>query len=237
MASEPFADSGEENPIDAVADLGPKLDVLESLRKSLAAKMEINDNTLKSWVSRGRMPREVQQKLGETYGFSIDHRAWREGGVAEFRNYRRSQRKPALALIAEAPKALDEDFAKVRLAGLTATQMQNQQEQGLVVFDQGDFEPCDLGAGITVGLSRFRLALTLPERPGVDMTRAEGSERMRRENRVVIEARGTDDKPKFDFAADSPPLRGRWPEAEELGRLRGLKWTPFAGPWAVEIKV
>lgn len=220
MPGESFADLGDENQKDAIVDLGPKLDLLERPRKTLANKVGINDNTLKSYMSRTPMPRDEQQKIGATYGFSIEHLAWREGSVSDFRKYLSSLTKPALALVAEAPKAVDEDFAKIRLAGVNATQMQNQQEQGLAVFDQGDFEPCDIGAGITVGLSRFRVELTLPARPGVDMKRSENA---RRGNRVRIDARGTDDKPKFDYVAEPAPLQGRWPEEEELGRLRGLE--------------
>jgi len=222
----------DDDEMDEICDLRLKIDMLERPRKLITKKTGISENQLKTDADRGKMSRGRQRKLAAAYGFKIAHPSWRNpnekgatpkdkraDNIDRFGKYLSSLRKPEPVLVAGATKAaLDEDFAKVRLEGLT-TQYPSNLPGGLALLDQGDFEPRDIGAGMTVGLARFRLVVALPDRDGVSMRR---EEKQRRELGLRIEARGTDEKPKFDFIAEAPPLRGRWPSEEILGLCQGL---------------
>jgi hypothetical protein len=222
----------DDDEMDEICDLRLKIDMLDAPRKRITDKTGISETQLKSDAHRGSMSRGRQRRLSAAYGFSIAHQSWRnptERGTTsndkrkdnseQFSNYLRSLRRPAPVFLAGPTRpALDEDFAKVRLEGLT-TQYPSNEPAGLALLDQGDFEPRDIGAGMKMGLARFRLIIGLPKRDGVSMRR---DEKQRRDLGLQIEARGTDERPKFDFIAETPPLRGRWPSGEVLGLCRGL---------------
>lgn len=220
---------GEDHPV-FVRDLGSKLDILDKPRKVISAKTNIDEDTLKSDVSRGTMAPSRQNRIAQAYDFRVDHVSWRDCEGSEdtqasqsrdtVDHFRRYFLGPGLKIVADTPRPqLGEDFAKVRVDGENPKQVRIRRGDPLALLDEGYFSPRDVGAGFKVGVGEFRLVAKLPKRKGVAMQRTKSQ---RRGAKVRVELAGTADEPKFDYFAEPPPMRGHWPEDEKLGLCRGL---------------
>jgi len=218
----------DDETIDSICDLSSKLDALDRPRKMIAAKTGIKEDTLKSDANRGSMSRARQRLIAAAYNFSVDHTSWRDprpngdqrkDTIAQFRKYIFG---PGLAIVASASVTkLRKGFARLRVDGLNVTQSTPKRDEPLGLLDEGDLEPCDIGAGVKVGLAQFRLVIGLPERDGVAMRRSD--RQTRADKAIAVTARSTDEAPEFDYVATRPPFNGHFRGDEELGLCRGLQ--------------